>query len=216
MKEVLDDSWELEARIDYAAPDKVVVSSTPQSGDDKSRQKTAYLWDSEKQRYCVSGYKERNDGCPDYILPSGDTFFSYTDFPDHIACGSLKQMKAEALPPIVADCWEGYASEHKKCDSGIKIVYDRMIADDRRAVVVEGDAAARADNVSFVFGCVSGWVRVLFVSEGATIEDVSPNKLIVRATDWSDGGPLCCPRGSTHELHLGRKSEAIYPDRHHL
>ena len=195
IKEVLDDSWELDAKVDYAAADKVVVISTPQDSDNKSPRKTAYLWDSEKQRYCPSGYKERNDECPDYNLPSGDTFFSYRNFPGHITSGSLKQMKAEALVPIDTYCWEGSIYEHKKCDSGLKIVYDEMITEDRRAVVVEGDAAARGNWVSFVFTCVSGRVRLPLADEGSKIESVSANKLILQGFDWSEGGALCCPNG---------------------
>jgi hypothetical protein len=195
VKEVLDTGGELGTKVAYAAPDKIVISVAPEPLG-KSGSNSTFNWVPELNRYCIGGYQENEflHECPDDILPAGDTFFSYSDFPDHISCDSLKTMKAEALAPIQADCWE--SSDSKNCHSGVSIIYDQMVGDDRRAVAVRGIAPAQGRDVSFVFGCVSGRVRVLFAAEGAKIESVSAGKLTLQAPILG-GGALCCPEGSS-------------------
>lgn len=195
VKEVLNTGGELGTKVVYATPEKIVISVAPEPPE-KSAHSSTFNWIPRLDRYCISGYQENEDihDCPDDLLPGGDTFFSYADFPDNISCDSLKTMKAEALAPIQADCWE--SSDSKNCHSGVSVIYDQMIADDRRAVAVRGIAPAQYRDVSFVFGCVSGRVRVLFAFEDANIETVSGNSLTLRAPFLGNGG-LGFPEGSS-------------------
>lgn len=83
------------------------------------------------------------------------------------------------------------------CDWMVTLKEDRMIADQRRLIVLNKNhqLGSGDQDYVFVFGCVSGRIRMVFSEVGAEIKDASADKLILSASDWRKGDAHCCPSG---------------------
>src|SRR3984957_272828 len=185
LKAVFDVGCRSDAKLEYAAPDKVVVTSsgrnTYEGPKEQQSQRKSFHWDAEQQRYCT------DCSC------SGDPYqFSLQpNVPGEISCKKLKTIKADALTGTPTGGCD-MVDEDGDCEAKQpKIQEDRSIGDERRLIVVHGCSADHCWDDAFVYGCVAGQVRMVFKNEfpDMTIKDASPAKLVLSVGWQSDNGP---------------------------
>jgi hypothetical protein len=187
LKAVFDVGCRSDAKVEYAAPDKVVVTSSGRSSykgrKGQPSQRRSSHWDAEEQRYCTDGFSCVNDPYRFSVQPN---------VPDEISCRRLKTIKADALTGTPTGGCE-QVDEDGDCEKEQpKIQEDRSIGDERRLIVVHGCGADHCWDDVFVYGCVAGRVRMVFNGDflGAEIQDASPDKLVLSVGWQSDTGPM--------------------------
>jgi hypothetical protein len=186
LKAVLDVGCRSNAKVEHAAPDKVVVTisgrSTYKGPKEQHPQSRSFHWDAEEQRYCTDGFSCVNDPYRYSVQPNVS---------DEIACRRLRTIKPDALTGTPTGGCDT-VDEDGDCEAEQpKIQKDRSIGDERRLIVVHGCSADHCWDDVFVYGCVAGRVRMVFNNEflDMTIKDASPAKLVLSVGWQSDNGP---------------------------
>jgi len=185
-KAVFDFGCRSDAKVEYAAPDKIVVTSSGRSFHKGRKgqhpQKLSSHWDVEAQRYCTDGSSCSEDPNQFSVQPN---------VPDEISCKKLKTIKADALTGTPTGGCD-FVDEDGDCEAEQpKTQEDRSIGDERRLIVVHGCSADHCWDDLFVYGCVGERVRMVFNDEflDAEIKYASPAKLVLSVGWQSDNGP---------------------------
>ena len=144
-------------------------------------------------------------------------FAAQPAFAGDSSCKGLSTATADALlasQPAADGNWFDHGEgcynledDQDTCDWMVTVKEDRMIADQRRLIVVNRNhqLGSGDQDYVFVFGCVSGRIKMVFSDDfeaGAEIRDASADKLILSASDWREGDAHCCPSGEKLMTYL--------------